>query len=107
MHEQPSRNPISEPVILTGELQVNAAIMALQMTELDPRTETELRARRDLAGLTARRNNGRPVTVRLQTASARDSLITSALVAQQNENLAPIDRMATSGLLDVLGVEQD
>ncbi|MDL2341480.1 MAG: hypothetical protein QFB87_00160 [Patescibacteria group bacterium] len=99
-----------DEMFLSGRLQVDTAINVLEITEACPDAVSSLRALQrahelsdsdteTMDDLKAHFRGG-------STAEFKSAIITSALLAEQNQTLSEDKRIAATGLLAVLGVEK-
>jgi hypothetical protein len=96
-----------DELLLSGRLQLDAAISVLQITGVNPDAEASLVHTRNAQDILSLLGEDDGVVVYYSgepTVAMKADIITSALLAKDNQNL-PIDvRAAAAGLLDVLGV---
>lgn len=104
---QPVAQSGSDELFLSGVLQVDAAISALELTGVNPQAVRTLRAVRNLHGIATTADAKNDLTVFLegdQAAAMKADIIAGALLVEQNQALSPETRIAARGLLDVFEI---
>jgi hypothetical protein len=91
---------------LSGRLQIDTAIDALTLTDVNPDALNLLKRLRDLHDLTRTDISQNDLFLYVQNEHMKSDIIASALLSERNELLSSEARVAARGLLNVLGVKE-